>query len=112
MTEKEAIDIFEKTHFLCEQNDMKKDIESIYCVLSQKPIDIDQVRMQIDKINRKHPENVILFNLIFPPQGNRVSLAEASVQGLIDDLVWKYTYLQAKGVGKAFDELCKEMRKQ
>ena len=43
MTEKEAIDIFEKAHFLQEQGDMKKDIDSIRCILSQHPIDIYHV---------------------------------------------------------------------
>lgn len=111
MTEKEAVDIFEKAHFSRNQSDMKKDIDSIRCVLSQNPIDIYQIRTQIDTVNRKHPENVILFNLIFPPQGNRVSLASASDDNLIFDLAWKLDYLQAKRKGKAFDEFCKTMRK-
>jgi hypothetical protein len=111
MTEKEAIEIFEKAHSLYEQLDMENDICKIGSVLSQSPIDMYQVRMQISTVNRKHPENVILFNLIFPPQGNRVSLAEASYQSLLDDLTWKHTYLQAKKVGKAIEELHKEMWK-
>lgn len=111
MTEKEAIDIFEKAHFLHDQNDMKKDIDSIQNVLSQDPIDMYQVRVQIDIVNRKHPENVVLFNLIFLPQGNKVSLASASDDNLISDLMWKLDYLQAKQKGKAFDEFCKTMRK-
>jgi hypothetical protein len=110
MTEKEAIDIFEKAHFLHDQNDMKKDIDSIRCVLSQNPIDMYQVRTQIDIVNRKHSENVVLFNLLFPPQGNRVSLASASDDNLISDLMWKLDYLQAKQKGNAFDEFCKMMR--
>lgn len=112
MTEKEAIDIFEKAHFLHDQNDIKKDIDNIRCVLSQNPIPIDmcQIRTQIDIVNRKHPENVALFNLLFPPQGNRVSLASASDDNLISDLMWKLDYLQAKQRGKAFDEFCKTMR--
>ena len=111
MTEKDAIDIYEKAHFLHDQNDIRKDIDIIRWVLSNIPIDMYQVRMQISTVNRKHPENVILFNLIFPPQGNRVSLAEASYQSLLDDLTWKHTYLQAKKVGKAIEELHKEMWK-
>lgn len=111
MTEKEAIEIFEKAHSLHEQLDMESDIRNIGSVLSQRPIDIYQVRTQISTVNRKHPENVILFNLFFPPQGNRVFLAEASDQDLIDDLTWKHTYLQAKKAGKAIEELYKEMRK-
>ena len=111
MTEKEAVDIFEKAHFLHDQSDMKRDIDSIRCVLSQNPIDMYQVKIQIDMVNQKHPENIILFNLIFPPQGNRVSVGSASDNNLISDLTWKLDYLQAKQKGKAFDEFCKTMRK-
>lgn len=111
MTEKEAVEIYEKAHSLHEQLDMESDIQDIARVLSQNPIDMYQVRTQIDTVNRKHPENVDLFNLIFPPQGNRVSLVEAPDQGLIDDLTWKHAYLQAKKNGKTIKELCKEMRK-
>ena len=111
MSKKEAVEIFEKAHSLHEELDMESDIQDIGRVLSQKPIDMYQVRMQIDTVNSKHPENVILFNLIFPPQGNRVSLAEAPAQSLIDDLTWKHTYLQAKKAGKVIEEFCKEMRK-
>ncbi len=111
MTEKEAIDIFEKAHFLHDQNDMIRDIDSIRCVLSQRPVDMYQVRKHIDTVNKKHPENVILFNVVFPPQGNRVSLASASDDHLISDLTWKLDYLQAKQKGKTFDEFCKTMRK-
>lgn len=110
MTDKEAIEHFEKAHFLHEQNDMIKDVDSIRCVLSQSPVDMFQVRTQIDTVNRKHPENVIIFNLIFPPQGNRVSLNSASDDNLISDLKWKLDYLQAKQKGKAFEEFCKTMR--
>lgn len=111
MTEKEAIEIFERAHSLHEQLDMESDIRNISNVLSQGPIDMYQVRTQIVAINRKHPENVILFNLIFPPHGNRVPLANAPDQGLIDDLAWKQIYLRAKKAGKLFDEFYKEVRK-
>lgn len=111
MTEKEAINIYEKAHFLHDQNDIGKDIDIIRWVLSNIPIDMHQVRTQIDTVNRKHPENIILFNLIFPPQGNRVSVGSASDDNLISDLTWKLDYLQAKQKGKAFDEFCKMMRK-
>ena len=111
ITEKEAVEIFEKIHSLHELLDMESDIQGIDRVLSQKSINMSQVRTQIDTINRKHPENVILFNLIFPPQGKRVLLAEAPAQGLIDDLTWKQTYLQAKKAGKTIEDFCKEMQK-
>ena len=110
MTEKEAINIYEKAHFLHDQNDIRKDIDIIRWVLSNIPIDMHQVRTQIDTVNQKHPKNIILFNLIFPPQGNRVSVGSASDDNLISDLTWKLDYLQAKQKGKVFDEFCKTMR--
>ena len=110
MTEKEAIKCFEKTHFLYEQNDMKEDIDIIRCVLSQNPIDMFQVREKIGIVNCKHPENVVIFNLIFPPKGNPISLNDAYDDNLISDLWWKLNYLQAKREGKGFEEFCKTMR--
>lgn len=110
MTEKEAIDLFEKVHTLQEQWKLENDIKDISNILNQWPIQMYRVREKIDKVNTEHPENTVLFNLIFPPQGNRVSLANAPDWSLIDDLAWKQIYLQAKKVGKLFDEFCKEMR--
>lgn len=114
MTDKEAIERFEQTyeqpHSVKEQFDMIQDIEKIRNVLSKTPVVISQVREQIDTVNRKHPENIIIFNLIFPPQGNRVSLVSASDDNLISDLTWKLDYLQAKQMGKAFEEFCKTKR--
>ena len=110
MTEKEAIETFEKAHFLHEQDDMIQDMENIRDVLSQNPVAKSQVRAQIDTVNRKHPENVIIYKLIFPPKGNPISLDSASDDNLISDLIWKLDYLQAKQMGKAFEEFCKTMR--
>lgn len=111
MTEKEAIELFEKVHTIQEQWKLKSDIQDISNILNQRPVNMYQVRVKIEKVNEEHPENVPLFNLIFPPRGNRVSLANASDQSLIGDLTWKRIYLQAKKDGKLFDEFCKEMRK-
>ena len=111
MTEKEAIETFEKAHFLQEQDDMIQDMENIRDVLSQNPVAKSQVRAQIDTVNRKHPENVIIYKLIFPPKGNSISLDSASDDNLISDLIWKLDYLQAKQMGKAFEEFCKTMRR-
>lgn len=110
MMEKEAIWNFEKARSLWEQVDIGRDIENISSILSHWPIDMQQVRAQIDKINMKYPENEIIFKLIFLPQGETVPLYAATDHNLIQDLDWKRTYLQAIRVGKIFDEFCKEMR--
>ena len=111
MTEREAINLFEKAHTLQEQWKLENDIQDISNILNQKPILMYQVREKIDKVNKEHPENIVLFNMIFPPQGNRVPLDNAPDQSLINDLAWKQIYLQAKKAGKLFDEFCKEIRK-
>ena len=110
MTEKEAIKCFEKVHFLHEQNDMKNDIDHIVYILSQNPIDMFQVGEKIGIVNCKHPENIVIFNLIFPPKGNSISLNDACDDNLISDLTWKLNYLKAKREGKSFEEFRKTIR--
>jgi len=111
MTEDEAIALYERAHGSQERLELESDIQDISNILGQRPIDMYQVKTKIKKVNMKHPENVALFDLIFPPHGDRVSLEDAPDQSLINDLVWKKIYLQAKRIGKPFDEFCKEMRK-
>lgn len=110
MTEKEAIELFEKAKFLYEQADMERDIENVRHILLQNFINMNHVIEQIGVINNKHPENVTIFNIIFPPQGNSIPLTLASDKERISDLIWKLSYLQAKKKGKTFEEFCKAMR--
>ncbi len=110
MTEKEAIELFEKAKFLYEQADMERDIENIRCILLQNPINMNCVMEQIGIVKDKHSENIKIFNIIFPPQGNSIPLTLASDKERISDLIWKLSYLQAKKKGKTFEEFCKAMR--
>lgn len=110
MSNEEAIRYFEKVRFIDEQIDMEKEINNCCYILSQSPVDVDQVKQEIYVINAKHPENQILFRLIFPPKGETIQLSNASDANLIEDLKWKLYFLQAKKSGKAFDEFCKTMR--
>lgn len=110
MTEKEAIDVFEKAHTLKEQWELENDIQDISNILSQRPINMCQVKAKIDKVNNEHQENVIINHIIFPPQRAALSGGYDLNQSFIDDLIWKRIYLQAKKAGKLFDEFCKEMR--
>lgn len=111
MTETEAIGLFEKIHMLQEQLKMETDIQDIGNILNQQPINIDQVKEKIEKVNEKHPENVLLNHIIFPPRGKSFSGERIPDQSYIDDLKWKQIYLRAKKDGKLFEEFCKEMRK-
>lgn len=108
MTKQEAIRLFEKVHFLKDELDMQSDINEINNILTL-PIDINMVMNKIHDINRKHPENVILYNVIYPPVGSPVPLNRATDNGLINDLTWKKYFLIAKMKAKTFDEFCKEM---
>lgn len=112
MTEKEAIALFEKANTMQEQRKLENDIQDISNILNRQFINIYQVREKIEKVNKEHPENITLYNLIFPPSGSFVSLANASDQNLVDDLTWKRIYLQAKKNGKLFNEFCKEMKRE
>lgn len=111
MTEQEAIKLFEKAHFLKEKLDMQDDINDINEILTY-PVDVAKVYEKIEHINRKHPENIILFNIIYPPVGKPIPLNRATNDNLINDLIWKREFLNAKMNAKLFDEFCKEMKKR
>ena len=110
MNNEEAIRNFEKAHFIDEQMDMDTEINNCCYILSQNPVNMDQVKKEICIINAKHPENLIIYRLIFPPKGETIQLNNASDENLIEDLKWKLDFLQAKRRGKGFDEFCKTMR--
>lgn len=109
MTNQEAIKLFENAHSLKEQLDMQSDINDIDRILT-RPINIYDVKDKINSINENHPENVILYKIIYPPVGNPVPLNRATDNGLINDLIWKKYFLNAKMKAKAFDEFYKEMK--
>ena len=96
MTEKEAIELFEKAKFLYEQADMERDIENVRCILLQNPINMNCVMEQIGIVNDKHSENIKIFNIIFPPQGNSIPLTLASDKERISDLIWKLSKNSAR----------------
>lgn len=109
MTKQEAIRLFEKVHFLKDELDMQSDINEINNILTL-PININMVMNKIHDINRKHPENIILFNIIYPPVLNHIPLNRATDDDLINDLIWKSRFLSAKMKSKLFDEFSKEMK--
>lgn len=108
MTKQEAIKLFEESHLIKDESDMQRDIHDIDRILTY-PVDVAKVYDKIEYINRKHPENIVLFKLIYPPVGNPVPLSSATKDNLINDLNWKRTFLNAKMRAKSFDEFRKEM---
>ncbi len=63
MTEKEAIELFEKAHTIQEQWKLGSDIQDISDILNQRLVNMYQIRVKIEKVNEEHPENVLLFDL-------------------------------------------------
>ncbi len=108
MNNSEAIAIFEKIHFAHEIQEMKNDILDIDCILGRQFINMDDVVKKIKEINQKHPENVVINYIIFPPIGGICKVDDASDFSKINDLTWKRRYLQAKLFGKTFDEFVNE----
>lgn len=111
MNNSEAVTIFEKLHLAHEIQEMENDISDIDRILGKEPINMDDVLKKIKKINEKHPENIIINHMIFPPIGRTCEVEDASDSSKINDLAWKKIYLRAKSSGKTFDELVKELTK-
>ena len=111
MTPEEAIELFKKAHSLKEQLDMQNDINDINRILTSYPVCINEVRNKINSINEAHPENIMIYNIIYSPVGNSVPLNYATADNLICDLNWKRNFLIAKKNAKLFEEFCKEMKK-
>ncbi|MDE7206321.1 MAG: hypothetical protein K2N90_04055 [Lachnospiraceae bacterium] len=112
MDNSEAIAIFEKLHLVHEIQEMNYDIGDIDCILGSQFINMDDVVTKIKKINEKHPENVVINYIIFPPIGGICKVDDAPDLSKINDLIWKRRYLQAKSLGKTFDEFVKELTKE
>lgn len=91
-------------------------VETIQKLLSSAQFDVVAARKTIKDINGDHPENYLLYNLLFRgtpvPQSGTVCVDEAPVKGLIEDLQWKNYYLSAKLAGKTAEEIKKEIRQQ
>lgn len=91
--------------------EINQEIAEMQAILNTFPFDTEKARNKVDEINCKHPENIGVYKLIYKPSGPSISVAQANPTGLIADLNWKITYLQAKAAGKSIDELIKELRK-
>lgn len=103
--EEMAIREMERIHTTYEIIEMQKDIQEIDNILGQVYINMDNVLNKIIEINKKHIENIVIYNMIFSLNGKNCSLNEASDSNKINDLLWKRKYLEAKLMGKTFNEL-------
>ena len=89
--------------------DMQKTIHEIDVILQGWPFNGEMARQKIFEINASHPENVIIYNLIFSHGQTATPVAFAGDELLKDDLSWKRYYLNAKCTGKTVDEMQKEI---
>lgn len=100
-----------------ELNDIRDLIDEIETFWNTPFFDSEKAREIIQKVNRNHFENVILYNLATnQPRtsssnaGRGVSIDAATQSQLQEDLQWKHFYLNAKMCGKAAEEIIKEWR--
>ena len=109
-----AKEVYDKVKLIKDVNDMKSDCDEIRYLLCQKNFDNQIVQKMIDKINtvnKEHPENLTIHNLLYPHQGQSNSNIPITVQSLIIDLNWKLIFLTAKIEAKTFDELINDVNK-
>lgn len=109
MNYENAQKIYDKAKLVKDITDMKSDCNEICYLLSQKQPDVQKMIDKINSVNEDHPENYIIHNLLFPPQGKPNPNAPIHVQSLIIDLNWKLKYLTAKINEKTFDEFMKDV---
>ena len=101
--------IYDKAKLIKDIRDMQSDCNEICYLLSQKQPDVQKMIDKINSVNKDHPENYKIHNLLFPPQGSPNPNAPITVQSLIIDLNWKLKYLTAKINAKTFDEFMKDV---
>ena len=111
MDYKAAKEVYDKAELIKDVNDMQSDCDEIRYLLCQKNPDIQEMIDKIKSVNKEHPENLTIHNLLYPPRGQHNSNAPITVQSLIIDLNWKLIYLTAKIKAKTFDELINDVHK-
>ena len=98
-------------------NDLHNLIDEIEIFWNNPFFDEKKARKIIQEVNRKHYENVVLYNLTtnkpkanFSNSRSGVSIDAATSSQLQEDLLWKHFYLNAKLLGKGVEEIIKEWK--
>lgn len=90
--------------------DIQKTIEEITRILRSIPFRADEARAIICEVNVKHPDNLVVYGIIYhSPNNGTTTIAAADYAQLQADLQWKQYYLQAKQLGKTVSEMVKEL---
>ena len=100
--------VFKPIKTIIDVQKIQKDIDEINILLSAIPFNDIEARKKIHKINEEHPENTLIYKLLFPPAGNTISVDQAPSDGLIQDLCWKRDYLSIKAKTKSLDEIIQQ----
>ena len=94
---------------LTEIHDLIDEIEAFWNI---PYFDEVKARKIIQKVNNKHRENVVIYNIATYQTASHyasgVSIPSAPQTQLQQDLQWKHFYLNAKICGKAAEEIIKE----
>lgn len=88
---------------------MQRTILKIQEIMKADPFSAKEARDEICAINLEHPENLVIYGLLFPQNSSGTRIVDADKECLIRDLQWKQYYLSAKFVGKSIDEMRKEL---
>ena len=86
---------------------MQRTILKIQEIVNAEPFSAKEARNEICAINLEHPENLVIYGLLFPQNSSGTRIVDADKECLICDLQWKQYYLSAKCVGKSIDEMRK-----
>ena len=89
--------------------DMQKTISEIDAILQYNPLNAESARQKIFEINGSHPENVIIYKVLFSGGQSAPTIGFADDEQLRSDLSWKRYYLNAKCAGKTVDEMQREL---
>lgn len=88
---------------------IQRTILKIQEIMNADPFSAKEGRDEICAINLEHPENLVIYGLLFPQNSSGTRIVDADKECLIRDLQWKQYYLSAKCVGKSIDEMRKEL---
>ena len=88
---------------------MQRTILKIQEIVNAEPFSAKEARNEICAINLEHPENLVIYGLLFSQNSSGTRIVDADNECLICDLQWKQYYLSAKCVGKSIDEMRKEL---
>lgn len=92
-----------------EPDKMQRTILKIQEIVNAEPFSAKEARNEICAINLEHPENLVIYGLLFSQNSSGTRIVDADKECLICDLQWKQYYLSAKCVGKSIDEMRKEL---